>query len=116
MIDYVNKKLVLYRGATYNLPVKLKLKNGEYLPLDNIKSIKFSFGGEIIKEYPSINSDITIDDGMLIVHLSSEDTSSLPQLEVQRFQACITFVDGSIKFTKPKTYCVSDTQFKRRDV
>lgn len=101
----------IYQGATYKIPIKLKVKN-EVLDFTDIQSVDFSFGDVIIKSYPE-NQDIQIEDNKLIIYLSADDTMSLPaeKLSKLKLQTRITFTDGMIKFAKDEPINVVSTQF-----
>jgi hypothetical protein len=98
----------IYKGATYNLPVQIKI-NKETLPLNDVKKVEFAFGDNLIKTHPS--NDVERNGDKLIVKLSAQDTNSLEQDIVQKLQARITFNDNSIKFTKLKSFVAVETRF-----
>lgn len=104
----------IYQGATYKIPIQIKIDN-EILNIDDIKKIEFAFGEKIIKTYPCNNEEVERDDNKLIVFLSTQDTLSLTANMVL-VQSRITFNDNSVKFTKLKSIAVVSTQFSKSGV
>jgi hypothetical protein len=101
----------LYQGATYKIPIKLKIKN-EDLNISDINKVDFAFGDDIVKSYPD-SQDIKKENNKLIIYLSSEDTMKLPaeKLSKLKLQTRITFKDGMIKFAKDEPINVISTKF-----
>ena len=103
MVDYE-----FYQGESLNIPIKPKIVNPEtneekYIPVGDVVKIEFAFGN-ILKTYPS--EDVTVKDDAFIVHISREDTLSIPLGVIKHIQADVYFKDGNNKPTECKTFCM----------
>lgn len=102
----------IYQGATYKIPIQIKIKN-EVLDINDVEKVEFAFGKNLIKKYPSNDKTVERDENKLTVFLSSEDTLSLPTDKVLRIQSRITFNSGDIKFTESESIVVISTEFSK---
>lgn len=84
--------MIIMQGNTYRLPVRLKMK-GEHLTDENVKLVEFSFGKNIVKNYPK---DVTFEEGAFVLPLTQEETFSLSPGSVS-YHIRVLFPDGTVK-------------------
>lgn len=84
--------MIIMQGNTYRLPVHIKMK-GEHLTDENVKLVEFSFGKNIVKNYPK---DVTFEEDAFVLPLTQEETFSLSSGSVS-YQIRVLFPDGSVK-------------------
>lgn len=100
--------ITLYPGATYKIPIKLKINDTTIKDTD-INTVEFAFDS-LIKSYP--DNDVTYDGEFFVVALSSEDTLSIPTYGERHIQANVHFKDGSVKPTACIAFAMEHSHFK----
>lgn len=99
--------MVIYQGNTYNLPIRLKIKE-QIIVADDVKGIEFAFGEVkkpcVIKTYPE---QATFDGDKFLCPLTQEDTFLLDPKKT-KFQIRVKFNDGSVKSTGTQAVNVVD--------
>ena len=98
----------LSQGVSYNIPIKPKTEQGEYILAGDIVKIDFAFGN-VLKTYPS--EDIQYKNDAFVVQLSRKDTLSIPLGVEKHLQADIYFKDGNNKLTNCKTFVMEHNHF-----
>lgn len=97
--------MIIYQGATYNLPIRLKIGDTFVYGAD-VQAVEFSFDG-IIKMYPGV---VTCKDDTFTVPLTQEDTFKLRN--PAQYQARVLFNDGNVKPTEPIPFEVGISESK----
>lgn len=85
-----------YRGATYNLKVKIKEKNGNIIDNKIIDTILFMFN-DIKKYYPQ-DGYYDNENQCYVLYLTQEDTLSLSKNVKQQIR--IKFINGDVAESK----------------
>lgn len=97
--------MIIYQGATYNLPIRFKIGNA-FISSADVQAVEFSFDG-VIKMYPGV---VTCKDDTFTVPLTQEDTFKLRN--PAQFQARILFNDGNVKPIVPIPFEVGISESK----
>ncbi len=97
----------LYQGATYNLPIHVKIGD-KIVTKNDIVEIEFCFG-HLYKKYT--REAAVFENEAFIVSLSKEDTLSIPDNSKRDFQVKVCFGDGSVKFSECYPFIMKHTHF-----